>query len=221
MFINLNKRIIFFLMIFFSQIHGIFYFVTGNKGKFEEVAAVWNNVLTPEQLKTYGSLQQKNIDLEEIQEIDPIKVIQAKLDEAHKLHPNATIFIEDTSLYMQALQGKKGTLPGPLIKWFMETIGNEGIVKIAQCFGNVNATAKCIIGLVDDKGTKSFFEGVIDGKIVAPRSTGQGFGWDPIFEPSGQKGVSKTFAQMTASEKNEYSMRGQAAKKLVEYVKKH
>ena len=38
-----------------------------------------------------------------------------------------------------------------------------------------------------------------------------GFGWDPIFIPEGKK---KTFAQMTAEEKNSLSMRKIALEKL-------
>jgi len=42
-----------------------------------------------------------------------------------------------------------------------------------------------------------------------------GFGFDPIFEPSnGGKG---TFAEMTTTEKNEYSHRAKALRKFAEW----
>jgi len=55
------------------------------------------------------------------------------------------------------------------------------------------------------------FEGVVRGRIVAPRGDG-GFGYDPIFEHDGQ-----TFAEMTAAEKNAVSHRGRALAKFAEW----
>jgi non-canonical purine NTP pyrophosphatase (RdgB/HAM1 family) len=134
------------------------------------------------------------------------------LEEAHEQFPHDAFLIEDTSLYFDALKGPKGALPGPLIKWFDDTVGNEGLFKIAQCFGNFDATATCIIGYIDAQGHKNYFYGSVEGTIVQPRSIGKGFGWDPIFEPKDQEGSpKKTFAEMDIDEKNRYSMRWQAA----------
>jgi XTP/dITP diphosphohydrolase len=53
------------------------------------------------------------------------------------------------------------------------------------------------------------------GKITTePRGTG-GFGFDPIFQP---QGTTKTYAEMTLQEKNLYSHRAKAAKKLAEFL---
>ena len=148
------------------------------------------------------------MDLEEVQDIDARKIIEAKLREALRHQPGAFI-VEDTSLYLDALNG----LPGPLIKWFMKTIGNEGLYKIANSFGNYEAEAKTIIGYTDGQKTE-FFEGVVKGTIVEPRGE-TNFGWDPIFQPEGH---TKTFAEMSAEEKNSLSMRKLAAEKLKAYL---
>ncbi len=55
------------------------------------------------------------------------------------------------------------------------------------------------------------FEGVVPGRIVAPRGEG-GFGYDPIFEFDG-----KTFAEMNTEEKNAISHRGRALAKFAEW----
>jgi len=55
------------------------------------------------------------------------------------------------------------------------------------------------------------FEGVVRGRIVAPRGDG-GFGYDPIFEHDGA-----TFAEMSAAEKNAVSHRGRALEKFAEW----
>ena len=171
-------------------------FLTGNKGKLEEAKAI-----IPE-------IEGQEIDLPEIQEIDAKKIIENKLNEASK-HLDGGLIVEDTSLYFEGLNG----LPGPLIKWFMKTIGNDGLVKITNSFGN-KAEAKTWIGYLSE-GKVEFFEGVVEGKIVEPRGK-NGFGWDAIFQPEGYE---KTFAEMTMEEKNKLSMRKMAFEKLKEYLK--
>ncbi len=173
------------------------YFITGNKGKLAEVQSI------------LGDVEALDIDLPEIQELDAHKIVRAKLEEALK-HQTGEFIVEDTSLYFDALNG----LPGPLIKWFLKTIGNDGLYKILENFDNHNAEAKTIIGHADSKGNINFFEGSIKGAIVSPR--GQGFGWDPIFQP---EGYSKTFGELTAEEKNSISMRKIAIEKLKEHLK--
>lgn len=111
---------------------------------------------------------------------------------------------------MDCLKG----LPGPLIKWFLKTVGNQGLYEIAQKFGNDQTEAKVVIGFAKNREEIYFFEGSLKGKIVAPRGD-QGFGWDPIFIP---EGFTKTFAQMSAEEKNQISMRRIALNKLKEFL---
>ncbi|MDD2657227.1 MAG: non-canonical purine NTP pyrophosphatase [Candidatus Pacebacteria bacterium] len=171
----------------------VIHFITGSKNKLAEMQAV------------LGDVEQLDIDLPEIQEIDAHKIIRAKLEEALK-HKKEAFMVEDTSLYFDALSG----LPGPLIKWFMKTVGNEGLFKMTEAFDNYGAEAKTIIGYTDGSGNIEFFEGSVRGTIVAPRGE-TNFGWDPIFQPEGKD---KTFAEMTADEKNALSMRRLAAEKL-------
>ena len=172
------------------------YFITGNKNKFEEVKAIFKNV------------DQLNISLIEIQDIDPKNIIKAKLLEAKK-HEKAEFIVEDTSLYLDCLNG----LPGPLIKWFMETIGNEGIYNLVKKLGNDKAEAKTIIRYSKNNEI-SFFEGSIKGKIVQPIAKSN-FGWDPIFQANG---YSKSFAEMDREEKNVISMRRIALNKLKDFL---
>lgn len=174
------------------------YFITGSDKKFAEI-----KVIVPQ-------VEQLQIDLPELQALDPHTIITAKLEEAKKHHAGSFI-VEDTSLYLDALNG----LPGPFIKWFMETIGNEGLFKIAKAFNNFDARAKTIIGYADESGGVEFFEGEVHGVIVEP--AGEGFGWDSIFKP---EGYDKNFAQMGVEEKNKISMRKLAAEKLKNFLGK-
>lgn len=169
------------------------HFITGNKGKFEEVAAVLPDLI------------QLDIDLPEIQAIDPRAVIRAKLDAALH-HTSGEFLVEDTSLMLDCLNG----LPGPLIKWFLKTVGNQGLFEIAKRFGVFGAEAKVMVGYARNHEEIYFFEGSLRGGIVSPRGDG-GIGWDPIFQPDGH---TKTFAEMTQEEKNQISMRRIAVDQL-------
>ncbi len=173
------------------------YFLTGSKNKFEEVKSVLPTV------------EQLDIDLPEIQEVNAREIIKAKLLEAIS-HKKAEFIVEDTSLYFDCLNG----LPGPLIKWFMKTIGNKGLFNIVEKLENTKAEAKTIIAYAKNPEEIYYFEGLIKGKIVSPKGK-SGFGWDPIFQP---KGYSKSFAELTQEEKNDMSMRRIALNKLKEFM---
>jgi inosine triphosphate pyrophosphatase len=173
------------------------YFITNNDYKFLEVKSI------------LPTIQKLSIELDEIQELDAKKIIEYKLTEAKKKHKGKFI-VEDTSLYMDCLNG----LPGPLIKWFLKTIGNHGLYNLSLKLGNNNAEARTLIGYHVNGRTK-YFQGILKGKIVSPRKSD--FGWDAIFMP---EGYNKVMGEMTLDEKNSISMRGQAIQKLKEYLNK-
>ncbi len=173
------------------------YFVTGNVNKFQEA----NSIL--------GDLKQLQIDLPEIQEIDPQKIIRQKLISAFE-YTDGEFIVEDTSLYLACLNG----LPGPLVKWFLAAIGNEGLARLVKKYGDNAVVAKTCIGYAKSCDEIYFFEGELHGYVVAPRGEAS-FGWDPIFQPLGYE---RTFAEMSQKQKNEISMRKIALIKLKEFL---
>jgi XTP/dITP diphosphohydrolase len=62
-----------------------------------------------------------------------------------------------------------------------------------------------------------FFEGRCEGNILLSPAGADGFGYDPVFAPEGSL---KSFAEMSANEKNDYSHRRKAADLLVAFLKK-
>lgn len=172
------------------------YFITGSRKKFEEVRA-----FMPE-------IEQLEMDLVEIQDTDAERVVAQKLAEASRRHEGA-LMVEDTSLYFDALNG----LPGPFIKWFIQTMGVKGLYTLAAAFNNFGAEAKTIIGYRNAEGSTRFFEGRVRGTIVEPRGP-EAFGWDPIFIPEGS---SKTFAEMSLEEKSTLSHRGAALRAMRDF----
>lgn len=71
----------------------------------------------------------------------------------------------------------------------------------------------CVLAYLGPESSEvNFSTGTFEGRIAAsPRGQG-GFGYDPIFEPLDSSAVGRTVAQMSATEKNAWSHRGQAAR---------
>ena len=179
-------------------------FITGNVNKFEEAQTI------------VSSLEQLDIDLPEIQEIDAKEVIKAKLKEAQK-HHKGSFAVEDTSFSMDCISdvnSESNRLPGPLIKWFLQAMGNEGLYELAKKYNNFNAQIKAIIGYAAESGEVTFFEGIVYGQVVAP-SGDSGFGLDPIFQPNGYE---ETFSEMRQEKKNAISHRRIAFEKLRDFL---
>lgn len=175
-------------------------FITGNKNKYYEVS----RHLSPIKLK------QVKINLDEIQEIDPFKIINHKLKQAFK-HSRGPFLIEDDSLYLEFLGGK---LPGPLIKWFNDTMGNPGLYELARKTGKNKAEMLTLIGLAENSHKIVYFTGRTKGQIVKAKGGG-GFEFDLIFKPDGQ---TQTAAQLKAKGIYLTSARAKAVKKLKKYL---
>lgn len=176
-------------------------FVTGNAGKLREVVEI---------LGANSPIVNKKLDLEEVQgTVDEVTIKKAKAAAAIL---NGPALVEDTSLVFNAYNG----LPGPYIKWFMESLGNEGLIKMLAGFEDKSATAICTFGYCESPDSDVIlFQGKLDGTIV-PKPRGEGnFGWNPIFEP---KGYDKTFAEMSGSLKNSISHRYLALMKLKKFL---
>lgn len=172
------------------------YFVSSSEYKFKEAIDI------------LPQLVHIQLDLPEEQSLDPQVVIKAKLDVARK-HHDTPLLVEDTSLYLDGLNG----FPGPLIKWMLQSVGPEGIHHLCEKIHERGAVAKTVVGY-DDGNSIVFFEGAVEGQIVAPYGN-EGFGWDRIFQPDG---LNETFAEMGDELKPEFSMRSAALKQLREYL---
>ena len=72
----------------------------------------------------------------------------------------------------------------------------------------------CVLAAAQDGKTRAMFRGVAEGLILeAPRGS-NGFGYDPLFYfPQ----IQKTFAELSAEEKAQYSHRGAAFRKFLEW----
>jgi len=174
-------------------------FITGNASKAEQLG-----------MHLERPVAHRKLDLPEIQALDLREVVEHKAKEAHK-QIGGTVLVEDTSLTFKAL----GRLPGPLIKWFLTELDNDGLCKILNGYEDRSALAECIFGLYDGK-TLQMFEGSAPGSIALSPRGERDFGWDPVFIPDGN---GKTWGEMDSEEQKETSMRRIALKKLEVYLK--
>ena len=132
-------------------------------------------------------------------------------------HYQMNVFADDTGLEVDALDGAPGV-------YSARYAGGEGhdseanMAKLLRELGENNnrrARFRTVIALII-QGQVYEFEGVVDGEIIRERRGGEGFGYDPIFQP---EGYDKTFAELGVEVKNQISHRARATQKLVEYLK--
>lgn len=209
-------------------------FVTGNENKRKEVAAILAAAGSPVQVVA------RKLDLPELQGASTQHIARQKCWHAAKLLAKeqqslttlGPVIIEDTALCFTALNG----LPGPYIKWFLDSVGHDGLNRMLNGFSTRAATALCTFAycpagidisaasdIVDDKSGGvgdgmakiELFEGRTEGEIVAARGPTD-FGWDPIFQPV--EGGGLTYAEMAKQDKNKISHRSRALHLLCNHL---
>ncbi len=181
------------------------FFVTGNYHKFKEISSIFRDSLR--------SIKIKRVKLRKVEiQSDSLEKIAQFAAEWIINHTNfrEPFIIEDAGLFIDELRG----FPGPYSHYVYKTIGINGILELMRTSENRNALFKSAIAFWD--GNKIVvFSGQVEGTIsLEPRGT-FGFGFDPIFIP---QNTNKTFAEMKMQEKNLYSHRAKATKKLIEYI---
>jgi non-canonical purine NTP pyrophosphatase (RdgB/HAM1 family) len=152
-----------------------------------------------------------SLTLPEIQAATVEEVTRYKLETA-KTKGYARLIVEDVSLGFDEL----GNFPGPYVRWLLEAAGGKGLAAIAYALNNRAARAQCCVGYWDGKQVKMFMGETAGEILVKPRGE-RHFGWDAWFQP---KGSDKTFAEMSADEKDAVSHRGRAYRKLAEHLSK-
>ncbi len=175
-------------------------FLTSNQDKIKEAREILGEAIR---------LNFQKVDLDEVQEIDGAKVVIKKANDAFRLIKKP-LLVEDTSLYIVPWKG----LPGALIKWFLKTVNNEGIINMLQNSKKRDAIAHTVVAYHDGKNIR-IFEGSTTGLISKKVAGENGFGWDKIFIP---KGFNKTQAEMSSEEKSKISSRKTALEKLKNFL---
>jgi XTP/dITP diphosphohydrolase len=177
-----------------------FKFVTGNPNKAREVGEILNFPI--ELVKVAG--------LFEIQSPDLDVVVRHKAQQAYE-SLQSPVMVEDSGLLFHAWNG----LPGALVKWFEETVGCDGMLKMMKGFIDRGATAMCYFAVYDGENMK-VVRGQVKGTLSDSIRGKNGFGWDVIFIPEGYK---QTYGEMSPRDKNTISHRKKALDELKQILK--
>jgi XTP/dITP diphosphohydrolase len=186
-------------------------FATNNQHKIEEVRAVLGRRFKILTLKEAGI----EIDIPE-----PHDTLEANATEKSKTIfaiTNKNCFSEDTGLEVEALNGEPGVKSARYAgegRSFDDNI--DKLLINLKSANNKAARFRTVISLILD-GKEYLFEGICAGKIIHERKGNNGFGYDPVFVPTGSD---KTFAEMDIVEKNGFSHRKKAMEKLINFLNK-
>jgi len=183
--------------------HKPVWFLTSNKGKFREAAAV----AAASGLKL-GMLDAPKI---EIQSDSLHEIVSYAVEEAAN-RIGISVVAEDAGLFIDGLKG----FPGPYSSDTYKRLGITGILKLMENVHQRNAKFLCVAAFCEPQSKPKCFAGSVAGHIGLHAQGIGGFGFDPIFIPA--KGNGRTFAQMTVKEKNKFSHRAAAFGKFSKWL---
>jgi XTP/dITP diphosphohydrolase len=125
---------------------------------------------------------------------------------------------DDSGIEVDALGGK----PGPRSARYAgeHASDEENLMALMQALrgiprGGRTARYRCVAALAWPGGEELHAEGVCEGELVPKRKGERGFGYDPIFVPSGWD---VTMAELTDQQKDRISHRGRAFRALAELL---
>jgi len=193
-------------------------FATNNLNKLTEVRKILGNsfeVLSLKDINCNDDIPEKGQTLEDNAKMKAEYIYK-------KYHINC--FADDTGLEVEALGGA----PGVYSARYASMMGSGSakshdsganmtrLLQELEQKDNRKARFRTIIALIID-GKITTFEGIVNGEIIRERRGGEGFGYDPIFQP---EGYDQTFAELGTGIKNHISHRARAVQKLADYLKK-
>ena len=115
---------------------------------------------------------------------------------------------DDSGLEVAALGGAPGVRSARYAGEPSDTAANNALLlKNLAGVADRRANFTCAIALVAPDGTERTVEGKCFGTIADAPSGAAGFGYDPLFVPDG---FTRSFAELSADEKNAISHRGRA-----------
>ncbi len=188
---------------------------TKNKGKIKEIDAITSQLGfsviprdeagVPEEFDT----DETGTTFEENSELKAVDIMKLT---------GMTAVADDSGLEVDALGGEPGVYSARYAGEEHNDQANRTLVlsKLEGVpFEKRTARFVCVVTLARPDGSKVVARGTVEGHIIEEERGTNGFGYDPIFMP---EGYDRTFAEMTAEEKNGISHRANALKKLEEML---
>ena len=203
-------------------------FATNNQHKLDEIRSILGDNIEVLSLKDIGC----DVDIPETGQT----LEENALQKAQYIydHYHMSVFADDTGLEVEALNGAPGIYSARYASMVDgSSVSHDSEANMACLLkelgenNNRKARFRTVIALILKKdicpcGCTSVkeihqFEGIVEGEIIRERRGGEGFGYDPIFQPDG---YDKTFAELGMGIKNHISHRARAVQKLAEFLLK-
>ena len=209
-------------------------FATNNQHKLSEIRNILGNSIEILSLKDIGC----DVDIPETGTTLEENALQ-KAEYIYS-HYHMDVFADDTGLEVDALNGAPGVYSARYAALECVPTGSQQaehpashdseanmarLLKELENNNNRKARFRTVIALIQKRdvcpcGCTSIkdihkFEGIVEGEIIRERRGGEGFGYDPIFQPDG---YDKTFAELGMEVKNHISHRARAVAKLCEFL---
>ena len=197
-------------------------FATNNQHKLDEIRAILGSsfeVVSLSDIGCHEDIPETGDTLED----NALQKAQYIFDKYH-----LDVFADDTGLEVDALNGAPGVYSARYAGDGHDSEAN--MQKLLAELGDNDqrkARFRTVIALIENRdvcpcGCTSIkqihrFEGIVDGEIIREKRGGEGFGYDPIFQP---EGYSQTFAELGLDIKNHISHRARATQKLAKYLLK-
>ena len=176
-------------------------FVSTNPGKFREVAAL----LAPFGVRARWSRSA----LPELQSDRLETVARAKL--AAVPGRVRRVLVEDSGLFLGAFPGFPGVYSAPV----HALLGPGPLLELVD--GRDRSAAFRTVAALRWDGEVRLFHGEVRGRLARRPRGANGFGFDPIFIPGGER---RTFAEMRAEEKDAISHRAQAIRRAGRWIRR-
>lgn len=181
---------------------------SNNLHKVEEIKSILNNynILTLNEIGFTDEIEENGNTFEENALIKARTIAK---------FAGKTTIADDSGLAIDLLDGRPGVFSA---RYSKEQTDEKNIEKVLLELNGQKSKAKfvSVIALVKPNGTELTFRGECHGEIIFEKRGTNGFGYDPIFYvPS----LDKTFAELSAEQKNSISHRKQSLEKFSQYLK--
>ena len=184
-------------------------FATNNANKLKEVQSLIPQHIKLLSLKDIGCFE----DIPETQDTIEGNAIQKV--EYVKTNYGYDCFADDTGLEVAALNNEPGVYSARYAGEQRDANDNmDLLLNNLKDKSNRKAQFKTVIALHLNSKLETF-TGVCEGEITQEKKGNKGFGYDPIFKPTG---YTETFAEIDLKLKNEFGHRGRAVTILVNYL---
>jgi XTP/dITP diphosphohydrolase len=196
-----------------------YYLATGNPHKLEEFEAILSAVrpgLRVEGADAVGGMPPVEEDADSFLGNAQIKARALKL----RVPEGGTVLADDSGLCVDFLDGAPGVYSSRFAG--VEASDEANIRLLLDRLEGVPpeeriAHFRCVIVLLEPDGGERVFDGRCHGQISVGTSGKGGFGYDPVFVPSGYE---VSFAQLPGAEKNRISHRAVALRLLADWIQK-